>query len=213
MKEHDQFITTYKNIEILIKQHYEIPDNISPIKYYEDVICKDNQINSKLRLCRNIRNYIQHEEDYNSFITISLEMQKFLDKLYSYLLNESDTVEKNKISLSKSLRVVSPSIKLIEAVSKMKAIAGKKKSNTLVVMENNKPIGIFDSDCINNAILDGAKIRQCNILNYMKKITSKNKQKIQYVNKHTLYNDMIPLLNDGYIIFVMDDDNKICGIL
>lgn len=213
MKEHDQFINTYKKIEGLIKTLYPAASEYaSPIKYYEDVLAKDELETDKLRLCRNIRNYIQHHDDYNIFISIDPGMQKFLDSIYENLLIINKTCKSEMKTLKASTRIVTPQIKLIEAVAKMKTIAGKKKNNTLVVMKDNQPIGIFNGDCINNAILDGAKIRQSNIINYMIPITAKSKF-IKYVDEHMSYQEGKILLDAGYIVFIVNKEQKIIGIL
>ena len=79
MKTHDRFIEIYKSIESAIREVYdEIPE--ANFKWYEDQQT-DVEYANKLRLCRNIRNFIQQNKAYETFIEIAPEMQFFLEKV------------------------------------------------------------------------------------------------------------------------------------
>ena len=68
-KKHDEFIAAFKRIEQNIKK---LP-NVTPdanFKWLEDQM-NDQTLITKMRMCRLLRNYIQHEPDYESFITIN----------------------------------------------------------------------------------------------------------------------------------------------
>lgn len=70
MKCHDEFIITYKELENVVRDEY------SSVREYEESL--DDETSKKLQLCRIMRNYIQHNVDYEKFVVITPAMQSFL---------------------------------------------------------------------------------------------------------------------------------------
>lgn len=90
MTEHEEFIAAFKRVEQQIRNSKDAPPEAN-FKWLEDRVT-DQSLQTKMRMCRNIRNYIQHEPDYGSFIQISPAMIKLLDSIYKKLLSASDKV-------------------------------------------------------------------------------------------------------------------------
>ena len=81
--QHDNFIAAFKRVEQLVRNYPGAPEGAN-FKWLEDKMT-DQKIQSKMRMCRMIRNYVQHEEDYNEFIGIADGMISFLNNLYAQL--------------------------------------------------------------------------------------------------------------------------------
>lgn len=81
--QHDNFISAFKRVEQLIRNYPGAPDGAN-FKWLEDRITEP-KTQSKMRMCRMIRNYVQHEEDYSEFIGIADGMISFLNSLYAQL--------------------------------------------------------------------------------------------------------------------------------
>lgn len=136
MKMHDEFIAAYKNLEeALIKRNPKIGENrdVSPVRWAEDNY-PDKA--SKLRYCRNTRNYIQHEGDYESFISVSQSMIDFLKDFAGELVGTAKSMSKTLKSSS-----VLPDNTVYEAVKKIK------NGTCIPVLDQEKVYGILkDSD-------------------------------------------------------------------
>ena len=87
MKEHLKFIETYKELE------KECRDNDFDIKNIEEELSDDD--GNRLRMCRYFRNFIQHVKGYESFLTITPDMQKFLEKQLNDYRLKDDVVKKH----------------------------------------------------------------------------------------------------------------------
>ena len=80
-KKHDEFIAAFKRVEQGVKLMPGVPAEAN-FKWLEDRM-NDQAIQTRMRMCRMIRNYIQHESDYEAFIEVSPGMIQFLDCLYA----------------------------------------------------------------------------------------------------------------------------------
>ena len=141
MKEHDKFISTYKEIENLVRN---ICQDSSPMIYLEEKYESEAQ---KIRLCRIIRNYIQHNNDYESYIKITPSLQKFLEGLKKEV----------ELSLSRASEIMTPlkkaptinyNNKLYETVNYM----NKKKVDCVFCIKNGDVVGLFDNSSIRKAL-------------------------------------------------------------
>jgi len=77
--EYQLFIDKFKRVEQAVKQLPAYNDG-SPVKFLEDFL-DGTSLQTKLRMCRNVRNYIQHEPDYADFIRVSQGMLDCLDEI------------------------------------------------------------------------------------------------------------------------------------
>lgn len=79
MTKYELFISNFKRVEQNIKKMPGAPAEAN-FKWLEDNV-SSQQIQTKMRMCRLIRNYVQHEPDYQAFIEISDGMLEFLREL------------------------------------------------------------------------------------------------------------------------------------
>lgn len=89
----DQFLTEYKNFETILRDL-----NLD----YKDIESEvDSETSEKMRLCRNLRNYLSHNSD-KSFVSISKNMIDFLTDLEFKYLSLEDTVIKHSDKFNSS---------------------------------------------------------------------------------------------------------------
>ena len=136
MKQHDIFISAYKELEdAIVKVYPKVGESreVSPVRWAED---KYPDKASKLRYCRNTRNYIQHEADYEKFIEVHPEMISFLEGFTGELIGTAKGMSKTLKSSS-----VLPTDTVFEAAKKMK------KSSSILVADQDAVYGVLrDSD-------------------------------------------------------------------
>ena len=73
-------LNLYKKIETAIPKMKDAPIDAN-VRWFEESIV-DMEKRNKLYLCRIIRNYIQHNADFKTFIHITSEMIDFLSNIY-----------------------------------------------------------------------------------------------------------------------------------
>ena len=74
------FIDKFKRVEQAVRLLDGYNNNGSPVQFLEDFL-EGSPLQSKIRMCRNVRNYIQHEPDYENFIRVSPGMLECLDEV------------------------------------------------------------------------------------------------------------------------------------
>lgn len=96
---YDIFISNFKEIESLITKLPNTPIDAN-FKWLEDNTLSSEKKN-KMYICRILRNYIQHQKDFNTFLEISDNMLKFLEELKKELISQIEKAEDNMIKLDK----------------------------------------------------------------------------------------------------------------
>lgn len=86
MSNNTEFLKVYKQYESLLREQQ------IDIKTVED--SSDDKTSNRLRICRQLRNYLSHNDD-NGFIDISDEQLKFITGLYNRELMKGDIVKKH----------------------------------------------------------------------------------------------------------------------
>lgn len=140
-----EFINTYKTLENLLRE--KSPDT-SVLEYENTLPAAEGD---KLRICRQLRNYIQHHEDGEVFISISDNMIKFL----KLLITQIESEEKKVIDRVYRLGAIELGEKLINVVERF----SKTKREWLPVVDNNGMfLGILSYYSVFNAILAAGKL-------------------------------------------------------
>lgn len=140
-----EFINTYKTLENLLRE--KNPDT-SVLEYENTLPAAEGD---KLRICRQLRNYIQHHEDGEVFISISDNMIKFL----KLLITQIESEEKKVIDRVYRLGAIELGEKLINVVERF----SKTKREWLPVVDNNGMfLGILSYYSVFNAILAAGKL-------------------------------------------------------
>jgi len=89
MTENEKFIEIYRRFEVAVRKYVGCT-----VKDYEDILEQDPERQGKIRICRLIRNYIEHEN--SAFVFASYEMISFLEK-ETCLLDDAETPVKKKM--------------------------------------------------------------------------------------------------------------------
>lgn len=163
MKQNDQeFLDLYKQIENAIPKMKDAPTDAN-MKWYEDTI-SDPSLRAKLYICRILRNYIQHNSDYQDFISIHSGMISFLQEIY--LIISSNFVKNQDIMVSgKQMIVRNTEDNIIETIKKMDA----KKQEYVPILKDGKMVGIFSDKTIRTLCMNGNQEKTFDkILNLLK---------------------------------------------
>lgn len=106
----DIFLNKYLRLESAIKQNPDLPDTVLD---YESTLDQDTA--EKMRLCRIIRNYCRHHDDYKKFVEINSGMISFLESqinsVESYLTHVKDAMKRIKpVSISSNLKTMTDAV-------------------------------------------------------------------------------------------------------
>lgn len=156
---------------------------------------KDGSIQNKLRLCRMIRNYAQHNEDYKSFLAMQSDMILFVNKI----LKDLGCIDKTAGQLCKKVQALSEKSILSDCCI---ALINKKIDWLPVVdSKSNKCLGIVTNNHILSWISDGATLKT----KLSSLLSVKNEKAMTLVQDDVKYNS-IP--NADYIVVIKDDIYK-----
>lgn len=145
MKMHDKFIESYKELESIVRNRYE------SVRVYEDTLPEDDS--KKLQICRIVRNYIQHNADYETFISISNGMQSFLDDLIYKFHCENGLLKDHMLSVAKFGCLFNESDLVLDAAS----LLDKKNRQFCIILNKKGEIsGLLTREIISTAF--GCKI-------------------------------------------------------
>ena len=155
----------------------------------------DINIQNKLRLCRMLRNYAQHNDDYKSFIAVTSDMILFINKL----LKDLGCIDKTAGQICKKIQALTEKSLLTECC----AMLVSKKLDWLPVIDSktNTCLGVITYSNILSWISDGATLKS----KLSNLITDKNKKIMTVIQDDVAYNN-IP--NSEYIIVIKDDIYK-----
>lgn len=203
MNKYDIFISKFKEIENLIPK---LPNATSDsnFKWYEDNII-DIEKKNKLYLCRIIRNYIQHNKDYEKFIKISDDMIKFMENIFQEINNQLSNAETIMIKLNK-IDKCSLKDKGLDVLNLMI----KKKLEYIPLIENDFFVGIVSIYDLTEFVLDN---KSKNLSSFSK--FKKNNYK--FVKPNILVEDVLKLKEDNIkFVFVTENGTsktKILGLV
>lgn len=156
---YEEFLDIFRQIESNLKDVPNLPSDEqrggkSLFQFYEESDYVDDKEKIKLRMCRIIRNYCVHEQDYENFISISNGMIDFMKyealKIQSLYLKVSDVM----VPFNKMAYVTTDNT-LFQAVE----IMNKKKTDELPVLDkNNILVGFFTKDNLYSVISSEIKL-------------------------------------------------------
>lgn len=156
---YEEFLDIFRQIESNLKDVPNLPSDEqrggkSLFQCYEESDYVDDKEKIKLRMCRIIRNYCVHEQDYENFISINNGMIDFMKhealKIQSLYLKVSDVM----VPFNKMAYVTTDNT-LFQAVE----IMNKKKTDELPVLDkNNILVGFFTKDNLYSVISSEIKL-------------------------------------------------------
>lgn len=195
MKQHDIFIEKYKELESLLS---------IPVRDYEDSLPDADA--QKMRICRMLRNYIQHNADYEKIISISPHLQAFLDSIVDKIHKESGIIKEHMISTVK-YGFLSENDTLVDAAALM---TKKKRCFNLVIDKNSEYIGVITKDIISDYFGTGAVTKATKI----SKITDSLLKPAVICILQSTPMDIVNKTLDGNnsIVLVTNGSQKIVGV-
>lgn len=123
-----EFLKKYKQLETILNQK----EHPMTVLQYEETLSADDM--EHLRICRQIRNYVQHHADGTSFLSATDRMKSFLDEL---MLREAAKTQTAKDRLYR-LSPLTPDMALTDV---LKRYGAAKRHNLPVVDKNGKYLG------------------------------------------------------------------------
>lgn len=135
MKQHDAFIDKYKEMEKLLP---------ITVREYEDSLPEEEA--QKMRLCRLMRNYIQHNADYEKMILIAPGMQAYIDSVVDGLHRQNGILKEHMTSAAK-YGFMSESDTIVDCAVMM---SKKKRRNNIVLDKNGEYLGVITKDIISD---------------------------------------------------------------
>jgi hypothetical protein len=210
LKTHDRFIEVYKSIESIIRELYpDIPE--ASFKWYEDQQT-NIEYSNKLRLCRNIRNFIQHNKGYETFIDVTPEMQFFIEKvLLDLKLKKGIAWEITTTAGRCFLPLETDAIYNVA-----EGMAKRGLETCLVLTEQGTYMGLLTGKSLSLAITSGKQLKKTKI-NALDGLTVKPKNRVAFVRKDTEKEITIQYFKDGYEFVVVTDNGfqtgKVLGLV
>lgn len=203
---YDEFLDLYKQIENAIPKMKNAPTDAN-VKWLEESI-DDPNLRTKLYISRILRNYIQHNTDYPSFISINLGMISFLQELLltisSQFLRNSDIMLSGKQML---VRYVDEDI--VDTIKKMET----KKQEYVPILKNDKIIGIFSDKTIRQLLIKNNKEKTFEKILTLLKTPSD----VKFAKPEDTVEKTLELFQNGCKMVICTDNGKstgiICGII
>lgn len=90
----DTFLEKYKQLEVILRKHN--PDG-SVLQYEETLQTEDME---KLRICRQIRNFMQHHHDGQEFLQATDTMNRFIDDIIIQEISKDELASDRMTRLS-----------------------------------------------------------------------------------------------------------------
>ena len=157
MTPNERFLEAYRNLDT------ELKANGTTVLDFENSL-KDGIDKEKLKICRNMRNYMSHN-DVN-FLCATLEQSKFIDKLTESIRKASHTV-KDEMKRVKTVKPTEPLKNSIAGLDKYPIVPIETKTGIYLV---DKDILIHQMAQGNKKIVVPARIPSYKYLNKMDRV-------------------------------------------
>ena len=196
-KQQQLFLDTYKKLEGLLR------DQNLQVKDYEETLPEDKA--SKLRLCRNLRNFLSHETDGAKYVDICPNLQAFIEDLI-WTLDEGEMSIKRKIKpILKGCNLQTPLVDCIELLYKKNLL----QTEGIPIFDKENYIGLFTKDTLNKSIKNGKyPTNKSNIKSFIDYL---DKTKLSIVNENDTFNFVKNRTNGKPVL--VEKENKIIGYL
>lgn len=194
MKQHDVFIEKYKELEKLLP---------ITVREYEDSLSEEES--QKMRLCRLMRNYIQHNADYEKMILIAPGMQSYIESVVDSLHRQNGILKEHMTSAAR-YGFMSESDTIADCAMMM---SKKKRRDNIVLDKNGEYLGVITkdiiSDCFGNiGVTKTTKISKISDLLIIAPICK--------INQTTPMDVVNSKKDSKEIILAVNNANKIVGV-
>lgn len=204
------FLNEYKRLENLLNVNkdtlfklYKADEGFSLVKEYEDILSSDDS--QKLRLCRNLRNYIQHNNGADNFISIHPNMVSFLEEINDRINCMNGIVKDKMKTIAKS-----PITRDTDKINDVTLLFLKKKiKQTIVLDKNNNYIGLISIDEILSVIGNNKSTKTTKV----KDVMNTNRKDMDYFVQIAKETTPLTEIDKDKIIIVVDKANKIKGTI
>lgn len=191
------FISCYKELESLL--------SVS-VREYEDTLSESDS--QKLRLCRQFRNYIQHNDD-NTFLIVSEDMLSFLKKIV-YQIKIRDGIAKEKMVSIKKYGCVL----LTDTLSDIALLLKKKNLKEVPVFDDkNQYIGFISKEMISDYFALGSLTKATKLQKYKDNLLLRN---VYTTAEDTPMMDVMQHLHqhpEVQYVFVLNKKGIVSGII
>ena len=182
----DDFLKAYKEVE------NDLALFNKDVLTYENTLV-DSAEGNKLKLCRMIRNYLQHNNDQN-FVEPTKYMVLFLENLHKKLVSNTNTNAKEMIKLVKGKTQFDIKDKLEDILPSLA------KYKIVLIYDKGEFKGIYSADTYLRFLSKNKVLKST-------KISAFDKYKKICVPKDKQYDDTCYLLENNKLIFVTETGN------
>lgn len=186
-------MSIYRRFEMTLKQN-----GFQSVKDYESSLDGNHYKQEQVRICRTIRNYIEHENQ--SFVEAT-------DNMISFIESEIVSMDNNQIPVKKKMISVKNAIRETDLIVVAADFMTKKNESLIPVFDSNDfAVGAICYHDIVKLIASGdfTKARKVSLI--------QTQHKFGFVKDWTPMNQLVPLL-EGHkkIYLVLNDSKKVVG--
>lgn len=188
-----KFMDLYRRLETAVKAK-----GYNSVKEYEESIINDQPKQGKMKICRTIRNYIEHEN--SAFVEASDNMIAFIEKEVGELDAKFLPVKKKMISIKYAIHESDLIVIAADFIT-------KRKLSIIPVFDNNDfATGVISMSDVVKCVASGA-------FSKAKKVSMiQNTHKFGFLKEDTPMSEVMPLLeNQNKIYLVLNDNKKVVG--
>lgn len=200
----EDYILLYKRIEQNIKRMPGAPADAN-MKWFEDHVT-DKSTQAKLRLCRLIRNYAQHEPDFEAFLSISDGMFDFLNGINKFVCKSNNDLRMIAIPVNSATY-----FKASDTVGDLLTELTRGVRSVVYFSNGLKQYGVFDMQSANSMLRRGATLNS-QLYEYESLLkTSRDSIVTAYASdsKDMFANE----ISSGIKIVVLNDNGDLVGII
>jgi predicted transcriptional regulator len=193
MSNNTKYIDLYRRFELAVKNK-----GFGSVKEYEESLTDSQLKQGKVRICRMIRNYIEHENA--DFVEASDRMINFLEQTTIELDEQEIPVKKKMIAIKNAIRDTDLIVVAADFMTKRKA------SLIPVFDKNDFAVGVLSGSDIIKYIASGDFTKA-------KKVSAvQSPHRFGFINESTPMKQVWPMI-DGHkkVYLILNDSKKIVG--
>lgn len=187
-----KFIDIYRRLEYLL-----LSLGYGGVKGYEDSLNEDRAKQGQLRICRTVRNYIEHESAVFVFAS---------DKMIAFLESELSALDEGETPVKKKMIGINNAIHDDDLVVTAAAFMNKRKTEVIPVFDkNNFAVGLLTTQNIMQCLANGSytKSRKVGAI--------KSTCKFSFITDSQPMKQVRPLLDGKTVFLVLNSDKKVIG--
>lgn len=193
MTKNIKYLEVYRRFESVLKAD----GKYFTVKDYEDALESDKSKQNKLRMCRMIRNYIEHENQ--TFLEATDEMIDFLEK-------ETISIDESETPVKKKMVSVKNAIKDTDLIVVAADYMTKKKYDTIPIFDKTDfSVGVLTYESIVKYIASGdfSKAKKTSVI--------VAKHKFGFVKEDMPMKEVRKWLNGEKVFLVLNESKKVVG--